>query len=91
MSDPQQPRPATPGASELDADVALEEPGAASPAADDVRTSNRLIRSRAAAVIASGYSRNRLPYGARSYMSRTRFSATVNSLTTPSTLRSSGT
>jgi general nucleoside transport system permease protein len=41
MSDPQQPRPDAPGASELDADVALEEPGAASPeagtAADDAR------------------------------------------------------
>jgi hypothetical protein len=57
---------------------------------DEVRMSNWLTRSRAEAAIAAGSSRNALPYGGRSYVSSTRFSATVNSRITPSRLRSSG-
>jgi hypothetical protein len=59
--------------------------------AEDTRMSNCSTRSRADAAIAAGLSRNALPYGSRSYMSRTRFSATENSRITPSRLRSSGT
>ena len=60
-------------------------------AGEPVRTSNSSIRAAAFVRIAGRFRLMPEANGGRSYMSRTRFSATENEPTRPSSLRSSGT